>query len=133
MSTTDRRGEQHILVLGWVSWEWRCSAPCLIVSGTLRPTPCQCSAPVDRSARRSGRNIKWPSCTSLTWPSNSVTWSMPRLADVFARFDSVVNCVGVAEGQESRPSSHAPSWLPGEPLCARQFGVDYDAVGRGSP
>ena len=63
-----------------------------------------------------------------------VTGSIDELASVFARYDTVIGCVGYAAGIDT------PMKLAKAALQARvpryfpwQFGVDFDVIGRGSP
>lgn len=60
--------------------------------------------------------------------------SIDELAEVFARYDTVIGCAGYAAGIDT------PMKLTRAALQARipryfpwQFGVDYDVIGRGSP
>jgi hypothetical protein len=60
--------------------------------------------------------------------------SIPELAEIMSRFQLVVSCLGFAAGPgtqrkltEAALAARVPRYLPW------QFGVDYDAIGRGSP
>lgn len=62
------------------------------------------------------------------------TASVTELSAVLSRFHTVVSCVGFAAGPgtqrkltQAALEAHVPHYLPW------QFGVDYDAIGRGSP
>ncbi|WNG87581.1 aromatic alcohol reductase [Mycobacterium sp. ITM-2016-00317] len=62
------------------------------------------------------------------------TASVPELADLFGRYDTVISCLGFAAGAgiqvklaEAALSAQVRRYLPW------QFGVDYDLIGRGSP
>lgn len=60
--------------------------------------------------------------------------SIDELAAVFARFDTVIGCAGMVAGRET-PMKLARAALKSgvKRYFPWQFGVDYEAIGRGSP
>ncbi|PZP22554.1 aromatic alcohol reductase [Pseudomonas kuykendallii] len=60
--------------------------------------------------------------------------SIDQLAEVFARFDTVIGCAGMVAGPET-PMKLATAALRSsvKRYFPWQFGVDYDVIGRGSP
>ncbi|MEX1830002.1 aromatic alcohol reductase [Luteibacter sp. CQ10] len=60
--------------------------------------------------------------------------SIDELAAVFARFDTVIGCAGMVAGRET-PMKLARAALNSgvKRYFPWQFGVDYEAIGRGSP
>jgi hypothetical protein len=62
------------------------------------------------------------------------TATVPELAAVLRRFDTVVSCVGFAAGPGTqRRITDAVLQAGVSRYVPWQFGVDYDAIGRGSP
>jgi len=62
------------------------------------------------------------------------TATAPELAAVLSRFDTVVNCLGFAAGPGTqRRITEAVLTAGVSRYIPWQFGVDYDAIGRGSP
>ncbi|WP_109512734.1 aromatic alcohol reductase [Pseudomonas ovata] len=60
--------------------------------------------------------------------------SIEQLAEIFARFDTVIGCAGMVAGRET-PMKLATAALKSgvKRYFPWQFGVDYDEIGRGSP
>ncbi|WP_122584369.1 aromatic alcohol reductase [Pseudomonas viridiflava] len=60
--------------------------------------------------------------------------SIDQLAEVFARFDTVIGCAGMVAGRET-PIKLATTALKSgvKRYFPWQFGVDFEAIGRGSP
>lgn len=60
--------------------------------------------------------------------------SIDQLAEVFARFDTVIGCAGMVAGRES-PMKLATAALKSgvKRYFPWQFGVDFEVIGRGSP
>lgn len=60
--------------------------------------------------------------------------SIDQLAEVFARFDTVIGCAGMVAGRET-PMKLATAALQSgvRRYFPWQFGVDFEAIGRGSP
>lgn len=60
--------------------------------------------------------------------------SVAELAAIFARYDAVISCVGFAAGPGTqRKLAHAALDSGVKRYFPWQFGVDYDAIGRGGP
>jgi hypothetical protein len=60
--------------------------------------------------------------------------SIDQLAEVFARFDTVIGCAGMVAGRET-PMKLATAALKSgvKRYFPWQFGADFEAIGRGSP
>ena len=60
--------------------------------------------------------------------------SIDQLAEVFARFDTVIGCAGMVAGRET-PMKLATAALKSgvKRYFPWQFGVDFEVIGRGSP
>ena len=60
--------------------------------------------------------------------------SIEQLAEVFARFDTVIGCAGMVAGRET-PMKLAKAALQSgvKRYFPWQFGVDFEVIGRGSP
>ncbi|MDC7789548.1 aromatic alcohol reductase [Rhodoplanes sp. TEM] len=59
--------------------------------------------------------------------------SVAALAELFGRFDTVVSCIGFAAGRGMQVKLTRAALEAGVPRYVPwQFGVDYDAIGRGS-
>ena len=60
--------------------------------------------------------------------------SIDQLAEVFAQFDTVIGCAGMVAGRET-PMKLATAALKSgvKRYFPRQFGVDFEVIGRGSP
>ncbi len=67
-------------------------------------------------------------------PADLVNDSIDQLAEVFARFDTVIGCAGMVAGRET-PMKLATAALKSgvKRYFPWQFGVDFEAIGRGSP
>ena len=67
-------------------------------------------------------------------PADLVNDSIDQLAEVFARFDTVIGCAGMVAGQET-PMKLATAALKSgvKRYFPWQFGVDFEVIGRGSP
>lgn len=63
-----------------------------------------------------------------------VSDSIDQLAEVFARFDTVIGCAGMVAGRET-PMKLATAALKAsvKRYFPWQFGVDFEVIGRGSP
>lgn len=63
-----------------------------------------------------------------------VSDSIDQLAEVFARFDTVIGCTGMVAGRET-PMKLATAALKAgvKRYFPWQFGVDFEVIGRGSP
>lgn len=63
-----------------------------------------------------------------------VSDSIDQLAEVFARFDTVIGCAGMVAGRET-PMKLAKAALKAgvKRYFPWQFGVDFEVIGRGSP
>ncbi|ROM69764.1 aromatic alcohol reductase [Pseudomonas brassicacearum] len=60
--------------------------------------------------------------------------SIDQLAEVFARFDTVIGCAGMVAGRETPMKLATAALRSGvKRYFPWQFGVDYDVIGRGSP
>jgi len=60
--------------------------------------------------------------------------SIDQLAEVFARFDTVIGCAGMVAGPETPMKLATAALRSGvKRYFPWQFGVDYDVIGRGSP
>lgn len=60
--------------------------------------------------------------------------SIDALAEVFARFDTVVGCAGMVAGRETPMKLAAAALKSGvKRYFPWQFGVDFEVIGRGSP
>ncbi|QQP96722.1 aromatic alcohol reductase [Lysobacter enzymogenes] len=67
-------------------------------------------------------------------PADVAAASVAELAAVFARYDTVIGCVGFAAGRGmQRKLTQAVLDAGVARYVPWQFGVDYDAIGRGSP
>lgn len=66
--------------------------------------------------------------------SDLVNDSIDQLAEVFARFDTVIGCAGMVAGRET-PMKLATAALKSgvKRYFPWQFGVDFEVIGRGSP
>ena len=67
-------------------------------------------------------------------PADLANDSIDQLAEVFARFDTVIGCAGMVAGRET-PMKLATAALKSgvKRYFPWQFGVDFEAIGRGSP
>lgn len=66
-------------------------------------------------------------------PGDLAAQSVAELADIFARFDTVVSCTGFVGGPGvQRKIAQAVLDAQVERYVPWQFGVDYDVIGRGS-
>ncbi|MBB3344745.1 hypothetical protein FHW73_002639 [Luteimonas sp. RC10] len=60
--------------------------------------------------------------------------SIDQLADVFSRFDTVIGCAGMVAGRETPMKLATAALRSGvKRYFPWQFGVDFEAIGRGSP
>lgn len=67
-------------------------------------------------------------------PGDVVHQSIAELAAIFARFDTVISCVGFTAGTGTQMKlTHAVLDAGVKRYVPWQFGVDYDVIGRGSP
>ncbi|MDQ7987308.1 aromatic alcohol reductase [Pseudomonas sp. G34] len=67
-------------------------------------------------------------------PADLVNDSIDQLAEIFARFDTVIGCAGMVAGRET-PMKLATAALKSgvRRYFPWQFGVDFEVIGRGSP
>ncbi|MFL9874439.1 aromatic alcohol reductase [Paraburkholderia megapolitana] len=66
-------------------------------------------------------------------PGDLAKQSVSALADIFARFDTIISCSGFAGGQDTqRKITQAVLDAGVKRYVPWQFGVDYDVIGRGS-
>ncbi len=67
-------------------------------------------------------------------PGDLVASSVDELAGVFARYDTVIGCAGYAAGVDTPMKLARAALQSGIPrYFPWQFGVDFEAIGRGSP
>lgn len=60
--------------------------------------------------------------------------SIDQLAEVFARFDTVIGCAGMVAGRETPMKLATAALRSGvKRYFPWQFGVDFEVIGRGSP
>lgn len=60
--------------------------------------------------------------------------SIEQLAEVFARFDTVIGCAGMVAGRETPMKLATAALRSGvKRYFPWQFGVDFEVIGRGSP
>lgn len=100
-----------------------------VVSVLLRPATIASAAP------EKVRDLDELAALGVTIESADVAAaSVGELAAVFGRFDTVISCVGFAAGKGTQLKLTQAALQAGvKRYLPWQFGVDYDAIGRGGP
>ena len=106
----------------------RAAASGASVAVLLRPATIATSEPGKRAELEELRQL---GVTPV--PGDIAAASIAELASVFARFDTVVSCIGFAAGRGTQRKLAQTALQAGvKRYFPWQFGVDYDVLGRGS-
>ena len=99
------------------------------ISVMLRPASMESTLPDKRTVIDQIRSLG----VALV-PGDLVTATVDELADLFSGYDTVIGCTGYAAGRDTPMKVARAAVKSGIPrYFPWQFGVDFDAIGRGGP